>query len=136
MSIQKLRARMAKEPRFRERVMQEVMLQIALGMGIINTGGSFADPAIESRVQAADPRVGGRPLRHYRGLTVQQLKGMGLSDKDLEVLSEHITFSDAPGEIPSIDGEEEASEDTESNSDSGPRTSGRPIPGSRPHPDA
>lgn len=88
-----LRRRMANEAGFQELLTTELVIRLGLEFGIVSGDGVLDSEESERAVNPAPPKVGGRPLRHYAGLSRQQVVDM-VGENGLRELSAYLKFED------------------------------------------
>jgi len=91
-----LREKLRNDAGFRARFMDEVLLQLAADAGLISDDGEFLDPEANLQQSPIDARIAGRPVIHYYGLSLEQVENMGLSQEEIEQLSQYVTLESNP----------------------------------------
>ena len=81
---------------FRDRFMDELILQLAVRLKIVDEEGRFDDEALNVRVGAPTVTIAGRPLHHYMGLTAKHLDAMGLTEAEKDEVRVHLNLVDEP----------------------------------------
>jgi hypothetical protein len=94
-----LRERLRNDQAFRDRFMDEVLLQLAIDSDLVDKEGNFMDPNANMRQNAVDARVGGRPVFHYFGLSLEQVENMGLSQEEIEQLGQYMELKSDPDSV-------------------------------------
>ena len=84
---------------FRERFMDEILIQIADKLGIIDENGEFQDPNSGVVQSPIDVSIAGKPVHHYYGLSLAQIRTMGLSEADIDLLRVYINPQEEDTEI-------------------------------------
>lgn len=87
--LTRFRERLANEPGYRGRALDEIIMYLGDSMGLIDDAGLLTDPDAERRAAQVDPMVGGRPLHHYRGLTEEQVRAAGVDDAGIARIREY-----------------------------------------------